>query len=108
MTQTANGQDPETTRRPSLKIGMTRLRVGERPIATGSYQILADGTVLHYRPYEANGISADDVVGRNLFGEPAVGVVGVHAMPYDRLDRIQSPAGETWDHAPSPLSRRSR
>jgi hypothetical protein len=42
---------------------------GRRPVPTGTFEIELDGTILHFRPYEVNGLSIDELEGRNLFDD---------------------------------------
>ena len=58
-----------STRRETVESSLTAIKPGylERQVPNGAFEIEPDGTILHFRPYDANGISIDELEGLNLF-----------------------------------------
>ena len=62
-----------SNRRAYVESTLARIKPGyttptQAPVLpTGAFEIEPDGTILHFRPYDANGISIDELEGLNLF-----------------------------------------
>jgi len=56
-------------RRAKVESTVTAIKPGylQRQIPNGAFEIEPCGTILHFRPYDANGISIDELEGLNLF-----------------------------------------
>jgi hypothetical protein len=62
-----------SNRRATVESTIARIKPGYSKanrsfvVPTGAFEIEPDGTILHFRPYDANGISIDELEGLNLF-----------------------------------------
>jgi len=58
-----------SNRRATVESSLTAIKPDylQRQVPNGAFEIEPDGTILHFRPYDANGISIDELEGLNLF-----------------------------------------
>ncbi len=69
--QTTIPLDIPTDLRESVESTLSTIKPGyaHRQLPNGAFEIEPDGTILHFRPYDANGISIDEMEGLNLFDD---------------------------------------
>ena len=58
-----------SSRRETVETSLTKIKPDyvQRQVPNGAFEIEPDGTILHFRPYDGNGISIDELKGLNLF-----------------------------------------